>query len=210
MSDVIKVIKKNSKVTASIKDFTVSKPFEESEKEKLQLALHNQYSKGFSDGEKTCKVQLESVFNQKLTQKYIEVDNFLLNLDQRMVEYNTLFEDLVVNTSFILAEKILQKELKSESIITEVLNETLKKVIGANKILVRLNPKDYELILSEGKKHNLKDSFTKIRFEEDDRIEIGGCLVESEIGNADGRISSQLNELRKKIVFDDNIGINNI
>jgi flagellar biosynthesis/type III secretory pathway protein FliH len=45
----------------------------------------------------------------------------------------------------------------------------------------------------------MKDSFSKIKFEKDDRIELGGCFVESEIGNADGRISSQLNELKRKL-----------
>jgi flagellar biosynthesis/type III secretory pathway protein FliH len=45
----------------------------------------------------------------------------------------------------------------------------------------------------------MKDSFSKIKFEQDDRIELGGCFIESEIGNADGRISSQLNELKRKL-----------
>ncbi|NWF90389.1 MAG: hypothetical protein HXY50_13125 [Ignavibacteriaceae bacterium] len=208
MSNVIKVQKKNTKITASIKDYTLPQPHEESEKEKLQLALHKQYSNGFADGEKTAKLKFESVFNQNLTQKYEELDNFISKLDQKIIEFTNQYEKLVIDTAFILAEKILSKELNRESIITSVLNESLRKVIGANKILVRLHPKDYESILSEGKKHNMKDSFTKIQFEQDDRIEIGGCLVESEIGNADGRISSQLNELKKKIEFDDSTGIN--
>ncbi len=38
----------------------------------------------------------------------------------------------------------------------------------------------------------------QIKFEKDERIEQGGCFIESEIGNADGRISSQLNELKRK------------
>jgi flagellar biosynthesis/type III secretory pathway protein FliH len=38
-----------------------------------------------------------------------------------------------------------------------------------------------------------------IKFEIDDNIEIGGCLIETEIGNLDARISSQLNEISKAL-----------
>jgi len=73
--------------------------------------------------------------------------------------------------------------------------------------VIRLNPADYESIVNDGKTYQLKDTFSKIKFEQDERIEIGGCLVESEIGNADGRISSQLNELRRKLDSDNNTTI---
>jgi flagellar assembly protein FliH len=40
------------------------------------------------------------------------------------------------------------------------------------------------------------NSYSNLKFESDDRIDVGGCFVESEIGNVDARISSQLNELK--------------
>ena len=41
-------------------------------------------------------------------------------------------------------------------------------------------------------------SFSKIKFESDERIETGGCFIETEIGNVDGRIVPQLKELKKQ------------
>ena len=117
------------------------------------------------------------------------------------------FEELVINVSFFLAEKILKRELERESIIKDVLDESVKKVLGANDIVIRLNPVDYESIVNDGKTYQLKDTFSKIKFEQDERIEIGGCLVESEIGNADGRISSQLNELKRKLDSDNSTSV---
>ena len=98
----------------------------------------------------------------------------------------------------MLTEKILRRQLLQQSSIKEILEDSLQKVIGANEIIVRMNTHDFEEILSEGKNYNMGDSFSKIRFEKDDRIEVGGCFIESEIGNADGRISSMFNELKKK------------
>ena len=120
-------------------------------------------------------------------------------MNDKAEQFNTQFDELVMNVAFVLAETILKRQIEKESIIKEVLDDSLKKVIGANEIIVRLNPKDYESIIEEGKTFQLKDSFSQIKFEKDDRIELGGCFIESEIGNADGRISSQLNELKRKL-----------
>ena len=44
----------------------------------------------------------------------------------------------------------------------------------------------------------MDDSFARIKFEPDERIDKGGCFVETEIGNVDARISTQLNELKRQ------------
>ena len=127
------------------------------------------------------------------------------DLNDKSVLLESQFEQLVMNVGFVLAEAILKREIERESIFKDVLDESLKKVLGANEIIVRLHPKDYESIVIDGKSFQMKDSFSQIKFEKDDRIEMGGCFIESEIGNADGRISSQLNELKRKL----DIGFNN-
>lgn len=199
MSDVIKISKRPTNIFAYSESATVFHTSEEQEKENYQVALHNQYTKGFTEGQKAVKEKIEYEFNEKLLKKYSELNNVITDLDDKTVELDTQFEELVMNAAFILAGAILKREIDKESIIKNVLDESLRKVLGANEIIVRLNPKDYESILTEGKSFQMKDSFSKIKFEQDDRIELGGCFIESEIGNADGRISSQLNELKRKL-----------
>jgi flagellar assembly protein FliH len=205
MSDVIKINKRPTNVFAYSESETVFHTSEEQEKENYQVALHNQYTKGFSEGQKAVKEKIEFEFNEKLLKKYSELNNVISDLNDKAVLLDTQFEELVMNAAFILAGAILKREIDKESIIKNVLDESLRKVLGANEIIVRLNPKDYESIIIEGKSFQMKDSFSKIKFEQDDRIELGGCFIESEIGNADGRISSQLNELKRKL----DLGLNN-
>lgn len=198
MSDVIKINRRPTNIVAFSDAGSVFHTVEEQEKENYQIALHNQYTKGFNDGQKAIKEKIESEYNEKLLLKYSELTNLISDLNEKTLKLDNQFEEVVMNVSFLLAEAILKKEISRKTIIKEVLEEALKKVIGANEIIVRLNPVDYESIIEDGKSFQLKDSFSQIKFEKDERIELGGCFIESEIGNADGRISSQLNELKRK------------
>ena len=199
MSDVIKINKRPTNITAYSNSETVFHTSEEQEKENHQSALHNQYTKGFEEGQITVKEKIEQEFNERLLKKYSELNNLMSDLNDKSVLLESQFEQLVMNVGFVLAEAILKREIERESIFKDVLDESLKKVLGANEIIVRLHPKDYESIVIDGKSFQMKDSFSQIKFEKDDRIEMGGCFIESEIGNADGRISSQLNELKRKL-----------
>ncbi len=205
MSDVIKINKRPTNITAYSNGETVFHTSEEQEKENYQIALHNQYTKGFEEGQITVKEKIEREFNERLLKKYSELNNLMSDLNDKSILLESQFEQLVMNVGFVLSEAILKREIERESIFKDVLDESLKKVLGANEIIVRLHPKDYESIVVDGKSFQMKDSFSQIKFERDDRIEMGGCFIESEIGNADGRISSQLNELKRKL----DIGFNN-
>ena len=198
MSNIIKMSKKCSKVNTSLKKVDSTKASEPSEQEKLALLLQQEYKKGVAEGERIWRVKLENEFIEKMQIKYAELDSFMQKISEKLIDYEAQFENTVLNTSFMLTEKILKRQLLQQSSIKEILEDSLQKVIGANEIIVRLNTHDFEEILSEGKNYNMGDSFSKIRFEKDDRIEVGGCFIESEIGNADGRISSMFNELKKK------------
>jgi flagellar biosynthesis/type III secretory pathway protein FliH len=199
MSDVIKLNRRPTSITAYSSSAAIFHTSEEQEKENHQTALHNHYAKGLEDGQKAVKEKIEQEFNERLLRKYAELTNLISDLNEHSVQLESQFEQLVMNVGFILAEAIMKREIERESIFKDVLDESLKKVLGANEIIVRLHPKDYESIVVEGKSFQMKDSFSQIKFEKDDRIELGGCFIESEIGNADGRISSQLNELKRKL-----------
>lgn len=199
MSDVIKVNKKPIRISSNSASSLIIKPFEDNQQDSTRIALENEYKRGLDDGQKIIEEKLQNQFNEKLIRKYDELNNLIANLNDAAIKLENDFEELVITVGYHLAEILVKREISKESIIKEVLAESLKKVFGANEIIVKLNPKDYEIFLAEGRPFQLEDSFSKIKFEKDGRIELGGCLVESEIGNADGRINSQFNELKRKL-----------
>ena len=169
----------------------------------LQVQLKERYEEGFKEGYKNASTEIENIYKEKFIKKVDEFNKILKTIDEKIAGYDGEFENLVLKLSFEIAQKITRREIQKDSIIEEVLKESLKKILGANSVIIKIHPEDYKILNEDiNKKIFFDESFSKIKFEQDDRIEQGGCVVETEIGNVDGRISSQINELKK--YFDSN------
>ena len=200
MSSVIKINAKSKRLNVSMKNPLESAGIEtEREEVFFQKQLQQYYEKGYTDGQKAASEKLESEYNEKLIKKFENISEIMLEFDKTVDDYDKTFEKIVVNIAVIIAEKIVQRELLQGPIIESILKDSLKRVIGSNRILVRLHPNDLEIINQDSSNLFIDDSFSKIKFESDERIERGGCFIETEIGNVDARISSQFNEMKKQL-----------
>ncbi|MHB1687315.1 MAG: FliH/SctL family protein [Ignavibacteriaceae bacterium] len=200
MSDIIRLNVKSKKMNVTLHNQSGSNQIRQENSEdflKTQFAQH--YEKGFDDGRKSAIAQLEKDFAERLNKKYQAINNVISEFDRLASEYSQSFEKLVIHLSLAISEKIVKREIAQNPIIENVLSDAIKRVIGSNKILVKLNPDDLKSFNEESKNLFSDESFSRINFESDERIEAGGCLVETEIGNVDARISTQLNELKKQL-----------
>lgn len=204
MSDIIRV-KGNQKLLKvqelSIEESSIAEVLDE---DYLQKRLQSEYINGYNEGRESMKTELQDQFNVMLNKKYEELNNFLSYWDGQLEVYKVSFENVVVKTSTVIAEKILRKEIAKDSPIHESLKESLGKIIGANKVLVKINPEDLKLVKEDNRSVQFEDLFPRISFEADERIEKGGCIIETEVGTVDGRIASQLTEIRKSLDLSQN------
>ncbi|MGE5453678.1 MAG: FliH/SctL family protein [Methylocystaceae bacterium] len=99
----------------------------------------------------------------------------------------------IVQLALSVAEKILVREVKTDpSIILDIVREALKLAGEANNVRVMVNPDDADTVkyfvpqLIEPDQ-NLGD----VVVESDRRIELGGCLVETEKGIVDARLQTR-------------------
>ncbi len=200
MSSTIKINAKSKRLSVLLgnpleeKNYTI-----ETDENVFKRQLDQHYERGFNEGKKEVKEFYEKEYTERITQKYKSVDNIVLQLESKIDEYESVFEKLVIDLSVSIAEKIIKREINRETVINTILKESIKKVMGSNKVFVKLNPEDFKVINEESQEQFNSDSYNKIKFEPEDRIEKGGCLVETEIGNVDARISSQLNEISKQL-----------
>lgn len=199
MSNVIKLNGKSARVNVKISEESFAPIENEKKDNSLELELHNRYVAGFNDGLKDATNRLQKEYSEKLRAKYNQLDELMNHLAEQSQNQKEIFSQLVIETSFAIAEKIIQREIEKESNILSVIETCLKKVLTANSILIKLNPEDFEVVSNDLKELNKSIDVSKIKFEKDEMIEKGGCLVETEIGNADARISSQLSELKRKL-----------
>jgi flagellar assembly protein FliH len=203
MSDILRFNGNSKKVKLKLLNSTAGTIEAERHKEEdyLQTGLQNYYDRGYNEGRENTREELKSEF-EKLFEEHSKMYNSVINkINEQTAGYSKIFETLVIDLAFMIAEKITQTELSKKIIINETLRNSLKKVIGSNNIIARLNPGDLKII-SEKTSLIAKDcNLSHVKFEADEHISPGGCFIETEIGNVDARISTQFAEL-KKIVKD--------
>lgn len=209
MSEIIRLNMKSNSVKAKLREAAQTEDLEmESAADELSRQYQVYYEKGYSDGQNAIRLELEKDFTSRLLDKTEEFNKILLSLEDNLKNYEQAFDKIIIDVSVAIAEKILKKEIEKEALITTSLKDSIRKVLGANEILIKINPKDYNILQQDSSNLLLEESFNKIKFEHDDRIEPGGCFVETEIGNVDSRISTQLMEIKKQLESSFNNNIN--
>ena len=208
MSDIIKLNIKSKNFKAVISDelspsenFTEFPELLEREKEEQaqKLELEKEYKKGYDEGQQNTKMELEKIHSEELHNQSKNFYNIISTFEERIKNFERDFHSLVINVSKSISEKIISKELNYDSQIKDLLKDNLRKIIGANDVVVKLNPTDFEIIEGSSNKNLGITGVTKITFEPNEDVQIGGCLIESEIGNLDARVESRIEELIKAL-----------
>lgn len=200
MSSVIKINRSSN--TSGLRISTIndsSKGDVNGEEEHWNRKIEHARKSAYEEGRNDALLELENQFSKDLFVKYGEFENLANSLELQFKEYEKAFEKIVVNFSISIAEKLIRKKMDEESVIATVISEASQKVLGADKVLIKVNPTDYELLKDSGRELFRDESFTKVQFEPDSKVDKGGCVIESEIGNVDAKISTQLNEIAQKI-----------
>ncbi len=203
MSNIVKLNKIDTnrtkvKIKLSASDFSADNG-SNTKLDLLNAALEKKYEEGFKTGYENASRDLHINYSKKIKEAEDEFRYLLGKIDMKMIDYEKQFEQLVVNLSLEVSKKIVKREILLNSPIEAVLREAMRKILGANNVKIKIHPDDFKKISAEGEKSFLKDeSFDKIKFEEDERIEKGGCVIETEIGNVDSRISTQLSEIKRQ------------
>jgi flagellar biosynthesis/type III secretory pathway protein FliH len=162
----------------------------------------NAFQEGFAEGEKagfeagTKRVEpLIASFNQGLEQ--------LKNIRQEM---HQAIEKEVVQLALSIAKKIVCHEVKTNAeTVVCVAREALGRVENPGKIKIKLNPTDLQFIQdTKSQLSHLLQNVDGIRFEAEDSIQSGGCVIETEMGDIDARIEKQFQAIEEsfQIEFD--------
>lgn len=100
-----------------------------------------------------------------------------------------------------IAEKILGRELAVRpEAVTDVVTEALRHVGEPREVIVRANPDDLAA-LERGKPRVVERcrATRSVTFRGDESIGRGGCIVETELGVVDARLSTQLEAIERAL-----------
>jgi len=167
----------------------------EDNKPTVDEVKENAFQKGFLEGK---RVGFESG-SKKADSVIDSLHETLGKLENIRKELVRDIEKEVAQLALSIARKIVCHEVKtSRETIACIAREALSQVDNPAKIKIRLNPADLQFI--EDTRSHLSDFIQHvdhIRFEADESIQSGGCLIETDRGDIDARIEKQFQAIEE-------------
>jgi type III secretion system HrpE/YscL family protein len=124
----------------------------------------------------------------------------LVELERKREQFFSSVEPEIVRLCLAAAEKVIgQIAAENPEVVRHVVRQALERSLG-DRIMVRLNPEDHKAVTDEGYEfRDVLDRTKRIMFKEDDTIQKGGCVVETEVGTIDAQLETQLEAIRKAL-----------
>ena len=151
--------------------------------------------KGYSEGISKGKSEMLNKFSDSL-----EI------LDRVPSQINTIVDEIyksaekdIIKLAIAIAEKIIRQKIAADDdIVLNSLKLILKTIPQVNNLIIYLNPLEYEKIKNSSDDFGaILDRYKEVKFVDDARVEKGGVVVETELGNVDGMPTSQIEKLEK-------------
>jgi len=151
-----------------------------------ESAFTEGFMKGEEAGTESERKRLQNIFDtfdKAISELWELKEDLSLNIERGAVEL-----------ALAIAEKVVYHEVSvNKETFLGVLKGALEKVIDQEKIKIRINKLDLQLIDESGYQiSGLTDNIKNVTIEGDDTISRGGCVVETGFGSIDARIESQL------------------
>ncbi len=130
-------------------------------------------------------------------------------VDMARVERHKLMESAepeLVRLAVGIAERVLHQQIALDrGVVVEMAKVAIARLVEKESITVRVNPGDLERMKEH--RDELLDSgeIKNFRVVEDQRVDRGGVLVETDGGTIDARISTQLNEAKRVLHIEDEV-----
>jgi len=108
----------------------------------------------------------------------------------------------IVSLVLMISRKVIKvlSENQRDIIISNVI-EALRKVKAKGNVIIRVNLADLQLATEHKQDFiRLMESAKSVQIVEDSSVDSGGCIIETDFGEIDARIASQLAELENKIL----------
>src|ERR1700681_894218 len=130
-------------------------------------------------------------------------------LEMGRAERHKLIEDAepeLVRLALGIAERVLHQQIALDrGVVFEMAKTAIARLIERDTVTVRVNPADLERMREHRDELIAIGDIRNLRVVEDQRVDRGGVVVDTEAGTIDARISTQLDEARKILHIEDDV-----
>ena len=168
--------------------------------------LRNEYQRGMSEGQRRSEDFLRSELAEKLQAEQQRVERLMSSATEQLSVLYRSSEDAIVKFAFGIAERVIRREVSLDrTMVLEQIKEGVRRVLGVETVKIRVHPGDLPLVREhKGVIQASGDSIREIIVEGDENLEAGDCIIESEMGNIDARIVTQLKQI-ENVLFESKV-----
>jgi flagellar assembly protein FliH len=164
------------------------------------------YEKGYAAGAAKAESEVDKKYEKAFQEEFSQIREVIFSFRESYKDVLKKAETQLVKLSMDIARKVIGQEAeKNEAIVIAMIKEGLSRVVERANITVRINPA--QLYVAEAHKKLIVSSLEGIdgfELREDAKVDLGGCIVETESGSVELRIEKQLLEVKKVLTGEDN------
>ena len=162
----------------------------------LDARRHEAHEKGSREGREAGLAKALSEHASQLQALATVVRSARTRLEEGIGDLSDVGAEIV----FEAVCKVLGQALADREGIAAVVREAVRRVRDRSRLIVRVSPADFDVVRQNRDKILEGLDAAQVEIAADDRVELGGCLLETPSGNLDGRLEVQLANLRRTLL----------
>ena len=117
-------------------------------------------------------------------------------------------EPEIVRLAVAVAERVLAQHIAVDrETVVEMTRSAVARLVNRETVTVRVNPADIEAMRDHRDRIMSMNAIDNMRIIEDQRVDRGGVVLETEAGTIDAKVSTQLREVRRLLAVDDPVSL---
>lgn len=110
-------------------------------------------------------------------------------------------EKLMTDMILMIARKVIKDEIvERREVVINNIKEAIMRVKDRDRIDIRVNFADLDMTTAhKDELIRMMESLKKVNIYEDSRVDRGGCIIDTDVGSIDARISTQLDTIEESI-----------
>lgn len=166
-------------------------------KQAIEDAYNKGKSEGITQGVEKGKAEATVYYKEKIDQIQENVTSFLTKLEQGQRDIFINSDHIMLKLCIEMAKKVISSELSiRKETILNVLKKALCYIADRERLIIRVSSEDFKIV--EEKREfwePINEKLKQVMIETDERVDAGGCIIESNSGSVDARIGVQIAEL---------------
>jgi flagellar assembly protein FliH len=180
---------------APVVDLEAQRAWQREAERELAAAREREEQRGHAAGHAQGLADAQAAYRDKLA----HLEQLIENAGRSFSAQIEGLEDIAVSIAFESLAKLLGDALVTREGVRAIVSQVLQCTKEQERLIVRLSPSDFYLLLQQASDAPLLAQ-TGVELVPDDRIELGGCLVETGTGSLDARLETQMQALRRVLL----------